>query len=158
MATRTSQLDEMGNIDAVPGTRDWAVGVLRDAQSTLNDANAMASHLRVLMTLMKQHNAHQVVPSRNGQPFMTWDQFCSTPYPWGLGLASEEVDAIVAASDGSTVGAVLRKRGRPKKGEEKPSDRRFKYGDNSEYYLARLERDRPDLVRQLNSGEIASIR
>jgi hypothetical protein len=51
----------------------------------------------------------------------------------------------------------LGKLGRPKKGEEKPSNRRIShYGTNTAYTLARLDRDRPDLAAQVRAGELSA--
>jgi hypothetical protein len=51
--------------------------------------------------------------------------------------------------------AVLAKQGRPKKGEEKPTIGRFKYGGNRTYLVARLNRDRPDLFLALQTLRLA---
>jgi hypothetical protein len=63
------------------------------------------------------------------------------------------VGAVLKALDDKLIGEVLGKQGRPHKGEEKHSNRRIKYGDNLEYWKARLARDHPEILAAYERGE-----
>jgi len=65
----------------------------------------------------------------------------------GRTFLEQEADALATAKPDETIGMVLGKRGRPKKGEEKKgSERTIKRGENAAYLKARLARDRPDVL------------
>lgn len=82
----------------------------------------------------------------------------------GLGLEPDEIriavewlrinpqDQPIPLEDVET----LARQGRPKKGEEKHSNRIIKGGTNSKYTIARLNRDRPDLARRVQLGELSA--
>ena len=43
---RISTMDEVGDISAPPGSDPWSIAVRLDIQTTLNDINGDAKHLR----------------------------------------------------------------------------------------------------------------
>ena len=67
-------------------------------------------------------------------------------------------DTAIAASrvEDPADAIVLGKRGRPRKGEEKTSNRKIKGGTNIAYTLARLDRDRPDLAERVRAGRLSA--
>jgi hypothetical protein len=73
-------------------------------------------------------------------------------------LTERDFTEIVEAlyRDPGKAEAVLRKHGRPKKGEGKGATGTFKRGTNSRVYtLARLDRDRPDLASRVRGAELS---
>ena len=66
----------------------------------------------------------------------------------------EAVGFEVAVNGGRKLGAV----GRPKAGEEKVLSEPFKRGEGKDYILARLERDRPDILEEFHQGVHKSAR
>jgi hypothetical protein len=71
-------------------------------------------------------------------------------------LEQEQPTGVVSLAE---VEADLKKRGRPKKGEElKGSNRTLKRGINTAYLQARLRRDAPGVAEALERGEIKSAR
>lgn len=136
LSVRVSALDEAGDRDAPVGSRPWAVWVVRQAKLRREEVERDASLLRDLIAKMQKHEAWKVL----GVP--SFDMLCTTQ----LRLSADEVSAVLKARKGQTVGAVLRRVGRPKAGEGNGSNRTFSRGDNAAYLAARLRRDHPDAV------------
>lgn len=86
---RYSKMDEVGDIAAPPGSRDWALAVRLDIQCTLNDIVANVRHLQDLLALCREHKGHCPLADRNGHPFATFAGFCTAPQPFGLGFSGD---------------------------------------------------------------------
>jgi hypothetical protein len=83
----------------------------------------------------------------------------------GYGLKPEEISVAVewlklnppAEPIALDRAITLGKQGRPKKGEEKPTNGRIKYGGNPAYILARLDRDgHDDLAAKVRASEMSA--
>ena len=136
-SVRVSALDEIGDRDAPIGSRPWALWVVSQAKVQREELERDASLLRDLIAKMQKHEAWKAL----GVP--SFDMLCTTQ----LRLSSDEVDAVLKARKGQTVGAVLRKVGRPKAGEGNGANGNISKGENHPAYLAaRLRRDHPDAV------------
>lgn len=136
-SVRVSALDEAGDRDAPVGSRPWAVWVVRQAKLRREEVERDASLLRDLIAKMQKHEAWKVL----GVP--SFDMLCTTQ----LRLSADEVSAVLKARKGQTVGAVMRRVGRPKAGDGNGdivtiSDK----GNGPAYLAARLRRDHPDAV------------
>jgi hypothetical protein len=112
----------------------WVVG---QAKLQRDELERDASALRRLIGKMQKHEAWKAL----GVP--SFDMLCTTQ----LRLSADEVSAVLKARKGQTVGAVLRRVGRPKAGEGNGdivtiSDK----GNGPSYLAARLRRDHPDAV------------
>jgi hypothetical protein len=137
LSVRVSALDEAGDRDAPVGSRPWAVWVVRQAKLRREEVERDASLLRDLIAKMQKHEAWKVL----GVP--SFDMLCTTQ----LRLSADEVSAVLKARKGQTVGAVLRRVGRPKAGEGNGANGNISKGTNHAAYLAaRLRRDHPDAV------------
>lgn len=136
-SVRVSALDEIGDRDAPIGSRPWALWVVSQAKVQREELERDASLLRDLIAKMQKHEAWKAL----GVP--SFDMLCTTQ----LRLSSDEVDAVLKARKGQTVGAVLRKVGRPKAGANVDNINISGSGGTSPTYLAaRLRRDHPDAV------------
>lgn len=136
-SVRVSALDEIGDRDAPIGSRPWALWVVSQAKVQREELERDASLLRDLIAKMQKHEAWKAL----GVP--SFDMLCTTQ----LRLSSDEVDAVLKARKGQTVGAVLRKVGRPKAGEGNGDNVTISGKGNGPAYLAaRLRRDHPDAV------------
>lgn len=135
-SVRVSALDEIGDRDAPIGSRPWALWVVSQAKVQREELERDASLLRDLIAKMQKHEAWKAL----GVP--SFDMLCTTQ----LRLSSDEVDAVLKARKGQSVGAVLRKVGRPKAGEGNDSNRSISAGSGPAYLAARLRRDHPDAV------------
>jgi hypothetical protein len=131
---RVSALDEVGDRDAPVGSKPWALWVVGQAKLQRDELERDASALRRLIGKMQKHEAWKAL----GVP--SFDMLCATQ----LRLSSEEVSAVLKARKGQSVGAVLRKVGRPKAGDKKGADCTISKSSESPSYLAaRLRRDHP---------------
>ena len=136
-SVRVSALDEVGDRDAPVGSKPWALWVVGQAKLQRDELERDASALRRLIGKMQKHEAWKAL----GVP--SFDMLCTTQ----LRLSADEVSAVLKARKGQTVGAVLRRVGRPKAGEGNGdivtiSDK----GNGPSYLAARLRRDHPDAV------------
>lgn len=136
-SVHVSALDEIGDRDAPVGSRPWALWVVGQAKLQREELERDASALRRLISKMQKHEAWKAL----GVP--SFDMLCTTQ----LRLSSDEVDAVLKARKGQSVGAVLRKVGRPKAGDGNAANSRISHGTaNTAYLAARLRRDHPDAV------------
>jgi hypothetical protein len=136
-SVRVSALDEIGDRDAPIGSRPWALWVVSQAKMQREELERDASLLRDLIAKMQKHEAWKAL----GVP--SFDMLCTTQ----LQLSSDEVSAVLKARKGQTVGAVLRRVGRPKAGEGNVGNANISSkGTNAVYLAARLRRDHPDAV------------
>lgn len=135
LSVHVSALDEIGDRDAPVGSRQWALWVVGQAKLQREELERDASALRRLIAKMQKHEAWKAL----GVP--SFDMLCTTQ----LRLSSDEVSAVLKARKGQSVGAVLRKVGRPKAGDGNDRDSTISTRDTA-YLAARLRRDHPDAV------------
>jgi hypothetical protein len=130
-----SVLDDAGDRDAPVGSKPWAVWLVGQAKLQRDELERDATALRRLIGKMQKHEAWKAL----GVP--SFDMLCTTQ----LRLSSDEVSAVLKARKGQSVGAVLRKVGRPKASEGNDRDSTISKRDTS-YLAARLRRDHPEAV------------
>jgi hypothetical protein len=137
VSVRVSALDEVGDRDAPVGSKPWALWVVGQAKLQRDELERDASALRRLIGKMQKHQAWKAL----GVP--SFDMLCTTQ----LRLSADEVSAVLKARKGQSVGAVLRRVGRPKVGANVDNINISGSGGTSPSYLAaRLRRDHPDAV------------
>ena len=135
VSVRVSVLDEAGDREAAVGSRPWALWLVGQAKLQRDELERDASALRKLIGKMQKHEAWKAL----GVP--SFDMLCTTQ----LRLSSDEVSAVLKARKGQSVGAVLRKVGRPKAGDGNAANSRISHGTaNTAYLAARLRRDHPE--------------
>jgi len=139
-SVRVSALDEIGDRDAPIGSKPWALWVVSQAKVQREELERDASLLRDLIAKMQKHEAWKAL----GVP--SFDMLCTTQ----LRLSADEVDAVLKARKGQSLGMVLGKpgqygRGRPKPATDSVGDSKSN-GTTNEYLAARLRRDHPDAV------------
>jgi hypothetical protein len=170
--SRSSTLDDIGNLNAPPGTREWAVAVRLDIQTTLNDVQGDADHLDVMTKLIRDHKGYRHLADRRGRPYATYQAFCLEKQPYGLGYRIEDIERIVGERKERTIVEraqaplrLLDDRG-PATAEEKasicangtnspPANRG---SNNAEYLTARIARDHPEILERMKAGEFPSVR
>jgi hypothetical protein len=167
MKIRTSTLDEIGDLSAPPGTRDWAVAVCLDIQATLNDVKGDAEHLDVMVGLIREHKGYRQLADKRGRPFATYEAFCVAPQPYGLGYRREDIERIIGerkartTAEKAVVSLPMMEARRPTK-EEQASNRVVntvtRGSTNADYLTARIARDRPDILERMKAGEFPSVR
>src|SRR4051812_30892012 len=114
------QLDDIGDPTAPKGSPSWCSALRAEAQSEINDAKARVGRLKIKLQSFRKHAYFSTLLDKDGRPFATWEDFCQYARPWGLGFSVAAANAVIAESNpDELVRSVLRKQGRPKKGEEK---------------------------------------
>lgn len=171
MTLRTHDLEEVGSLDAPPGSREWAIAVRHELQGRLSDERASAAALKGMLSLMAEHEGWKELSGPAGKPFRTFEQFCLARHPFGLGYDLAAINRIVAdrevrdarqvALEAQPVGA----HGGDRKSAEASAHQPYNdkvdsdsAGAGAGYLAARLKRDRPDILDRVISGELPSMR
>lgn len=135
MSAHVSVLDDAGDRDAPVGSKPWAVWLVGQAKLQRDELERDATALRRLIGKMQKHEAWKAL----GVP--SFDMLCTTQ----LRLSSDEVSAVLKARKGQSVGAVLRKVGRPKAATGNDGISIVSpVGSGPAYWAARLRRDHPE--------------
>jgi hypothetical protein len=149
---RVSVLGEVGDWGAPPGTRPWAVAVRDGIWSQYQDKKSAEDHLKSRVELFVEHEGWRALCDRRGRPFESWEAFCRSPRPFGLGLKPEVLEAEIDRRAKLRAGP-----GRPKKGEENVGVANISEGGTTAAYLvARLERDHEELAALVRAGELTA--
>jgi len=98
-SVRVSVLDEVGNRDAPAGSRSWALWIVAQAKLGRDRLDFDAQLLRGLLVEIQQHETWKALD------LLSFDMLCSTR----LKLSPDEVEALLKAERGQTVGAVITK-------------------------------------------------
>lgn len=148
MQSLVSVLSGIGDKDAPVGSKPWATYFSFYAKQRAEDATRNVCSLQKALRELKENEAHKALG------LDSWDALCQQE----IGITADQAEKVLAAPPDATVGAVLGKVGRPKKGEEKKgADGTVSRGSNSKKYLtARLDRDRPDIAAQVHAGELSA--
>jgi hypothetical protein len=142
-------LDDIGDRDAEPGTLPWAKAIILQTRLSVEDVNRDISLLQGLINSIEKYSAWKLL----GYPSLDLLLVKETK------IDPDAIAAVRAARKGTTIGAVLGKQGRPRKGEEKGSERTLIVrGETSTYLTARLARDHPAISRKLEAGGYPSVR
>lgn len=135
LSVRASALDEVGDRDAPVGSRAWSLWAVGETLLLRERLDFDARQLASMLTRLQQHAAHQALG------FASLDALCAAK----LRLDAEQIEAVLTAKRGQTLGQVLRPVGRPKAGDGKDRISTITTRDTT-YLAARLRRDHPDAV------------
>jgi hypothetical protein len=151
MTAVVSVLAGVGDKDAPKGSKEWSIYFAFYAKQRAEDATRNVQSLQQVLKKLKDHEAHKAIGLE------TWDDFCQRE----IGITGEQAEKVLAAPPDATVGAVLGKVGRPKKGEEGkgtevPLSRVAKRGQTPAYLTARLDRDHPTIAAEVHAGTLSA--
>jgi hypothetical protein len=170
---RTSTLggpDELGDCAAPKGSKPWAVFVRNELNSVLREAEGSSDTAKVYFHAIRETEAWKVLDDAKGQPFMSFELFCTHRRPQGLGYEIGHIERIIhERSEREVAGAIRAAQASGPHGNlpgEMNSRNRVDVvnpaptkGGNSQSYLAsRLKRDRPDIAARVEAGEFKSMR
>lgn len=166
---RIAALEETGDLDATPGSRPWAVAVRLKAHAALRDERSKAGHLSRLLDLIKEHQGYRVLSDERGEPFESYEAFCRAEIPFGLGYDVCVINAIIHERKSAEARAANPKYLADDVGPHSDEDKQAigAYGTNrvmgrgsnsADYLTARIQRDRPDILRRMQAGEFRSVR
>lgn len=94
--TRVQLYDEIGSLDAPPGSERWAIAVKVEIQCALDSRDFDVSRLQRWISLMREHEGWKTLLDANGKPFDSYEAFSVAPRPFGLGYATADIDHIIA--------------------------------------------------------------
>jgi hypothetical protein len=149
---------DVGDLGAPIGSPAWCKAAHVQLCATKHQADLEVKHLKYDLREFRDKERWKQLTDSKGKPFRSWKHYVETPEPDGLGMPQESVEAVLKALDKALIGQVLGKHGRPAKGEEKGDNVTFKRGNQAAYFLARLKRDRPDLLESFYKGDFKSAR
>ena len=150
---RTSELDDVGDPDAPPGSPAWSRWFVLRAKKYRKDLESDAAALQELIEKLEKHEAWKAL----GLP--SFGMLCQLE----IELSAEELDRLRGARKGETVGVVLRKHGGDRRSEEAKDQGTVgtlieSRGQTLPYLTARIRRDCPDIAERLDAGEFPSVR
>ena len=159
--TRRVALDEIGDIGAPAGSRPWSVALRRSMRAAIKDERSNAARLQRLMVLLSEHKGFRTLDGPDGELFPSFEAFCRAPMPWGLGYELDAINAIIDERKSAQAraqqpkelaahGAIGRGRSRRSVTTSVGRDRGI------DYLNARMQRDRPDALARVQSGDLTS--
>jgi transposase-like protein len=86
--------DDLGSLDATPGSRPWAIAVADVLRRELRATRESNRHLFVMLDGFMEHRAWEQLPDERGYAFATFDAFCATRSPFGLGIDPKVIDEL----------------------------------------------------------------
>lgn len=159
---RVEHLDEIGDENAPAGSRAWAAALRLRIWSLIRDAESSATHLRRSIEAMESHAGYRVLDGPDGEPFASFEAFCTAPTPWGLGYDAGVLRRIIhereSAQARAAVAEPLANPGGDRKSPEYQGSDTTLIGRGADYLTARIARDRPDILERMKSGEFRSVR
>lgn len=165
-----STLSEVGDLAAPPGSHEWAVAMRIGLQGALKDHEVSVKDVQWRIDALKEHSGHERLVDKHGKPFKSFADFCKTPSPWGLGYDERIIIAIQQEANRERSIQEIIDETRPlldvgpptlqevdivgQSNNKSPAER----GSCRDYWVARMKRDRPDLIERLEEGEFPSVR
>lgn len=87
----------VGREDDPIGSEGWAQRVRLRMQGIVNSVEDKPDELRRYVGLVQKHRAWTLMNKSDGSHFKTWDEFCETRQPWGLGRPWPELRPYIEA-------------------------------------------------------------
>lgn len=87
----------IGRDDAPIGSPDWALRIRLKMQAIVNAVEDKPDALRRYIELARRHRAWTMMHKKDGSFFATFEEFCETRQPWGLGRSWSELKPYVEA-------------------------------------------------------------
>jgi hypothetical protein len=160
---RTTVVDEIGDPDAPPGSREWAMYVRADLQNSLKQCEFNHEHVQYTLAAMNKHKGYEKLSGSNGKPFRTFEAFCVEKQPYGLGYDPAALDRIIAdrkartAQERAERATAIAGHGEVGNGRSRGSIT-TSTGRGADYLAGRIKRDRPDIHKRMEKGEFKSVR
>jgi hypothetical protein len=89
--------ENAGNFSAKPGYVDWLIALKLEMQSVLHNINFDVQQIKAWLKLFQENSGFEVlVKNLNGDKFNSWEEFCETKEPFGLGCSLVKLKKILA--------------------------------------------------------------
>lgn len=168
-------LGEVGDINAEPGTRPWALAMRLKIHGELREHETSVEHARNLLQLMEQYRGYAQLENTNGKKFKDLAGFCIAKPPFGLGYSPDLIDRIqkearaerplIELIEEAEKVPLADPHSRPgnKNANKKNAVDDVKPvlpvgGNRADYLTKRIARDRPDILQKMKDGEFKSVR
>jgi hypothetical protein len=158
-------MDLIGDIYAPEGSPEWAAGMRWEIQKLLHRHDFDHRMLQTCVENFLSLEGWKKLTDKNGRPFLSYTDFCTTPKPFGLGRSPDEIKQIIAdckkasqqmaADENMQPGPEKGEIGRNRCSVRTPNKSR---GETAEYIVRRLKRDAPEVAEALARGEYPSAR
>lgn len=158
---RTIKLDEVGDLQAPPGSRSWAIAVRGEIDAALHNVETNADYLDHMTKVMERERGYVALG------FTSFEQFCAAPRK-DNGLGKTKI-AINIEIDQRKITQTMAEQAKPLAGQG--GDRKtYEFqvdnhqleirmdGTNPRYLTARIARDRPDILEEMKQGAYKSVR
>lgn len=170
---KTKIIDELGDITATPGTREWAIGVKRKLILLIQERKATESHMTPYLELLEEHEGYRRLEDEGGKTFGSIADFINARYPFGLdgddrvkSWIARAKERVMNAARGTT-GEALQPERDGQSGKYKPMSNldigtqasKAKQSGVSRYTQHKLDhvaRSRPDLLEQVQTGQLSA--
>jgi hypothetical protein len=165
--------DMMGDLLAPAGSFHWCVGMKNEIAKILRDHASSHEQLARCLDCFKMERGWTQLPANTkGNRFLYYEDFCKARPPYGLGMKSDAIDAIVeerrqrdsqqgkAQAKGQAERALGEHGGAREQGDNfpichlAPSSPR---GNDATYRVRKLRRDHPEIADRLAAGEFKSV-
>ena len=161
---RTSQLDEVGNPGAIPGSRSWSIFLRDELRTLIKDTKFNSDILRGYRNTFIKYRGWEALTKRYDKPFVSYEDFCTTKPPFGLGYEPEEIEEIIVERKSAEAQAQNAK-DLGKSGDNQHTERGCdnitsysKRGTQASYLTSRIKRDHPEILERMKAGEFKSVR
>jgi len=161
---RTSQLDEVGNPGAIPGSRSWSIFLRDELRTLIKDTKFNSDILRGYRNTFIKYRGWEALTKRYDKPFVSYEDFCTTKPPFGLGYEPEEIEEIIVERKSAEAQAQNAK-DLGKSGDNQHTERgcdnvtsSSKRGNQASYLTSRIKRDHPEILERMKAGEFKSVR
>jgi len=92
-------LDDIGDLRAPKGSREWASAVRHQIQVRAKDTSSDQKSLRHWIDRLKQYRGWEQLEDKEGRKFDSFDSFSIAPAPYGLGYSPEALELMVPEVD-----------------------------------------------------------
>jgi hypothetical protein len=91
----TDPKDVVRYLSSPEGSREWAIGLRYEVQSLADQANGDTTHLGYCLQALHDSKGWRSFRSEQDQPFDSFEEFCRSRPPHGLGLNWRKARAIL---------------------------------------------------------------
>lgn len=96
-----------GKVWAPIGSEDWAKNMRLHMGSMVKDLDKGPERFTRYVALFAEHRGWTLLTDKRGKRFATWEAFCETPQPHGLGKPAAEVQPFMIAAVGEKKAALM---------------------------------------------------
>jgi hypothetical protein len=144
------------------GSVDDAKRVRATLQALLRTRERQSEYLEAPVESAQAKAIHLLLTGPDGAFFPDWESFVTCRAPYGLGVALEALDAVIEERKDprrrAQTAAVLVGHGQHRgRRPELPGTVVPRGGTGTDYYLARIKLDHPDVLQALQEGRFHSV-